>query len=80
MKIVDKPVNVITRNLKIPHSFDYRGKQKVERVTDFWVETGEWWDGSSERAVYRVETSGGGMFELYRTSGEQYWFLYKVYD
>jgi len=80
MKIIDKPVKVVTRRLKIPHSFDYRGKQQVKKVIDFWVEAGEWWEGNLERVVYRVRTTGGGMFELYRNKDEEYWFLYKVYD
>jgi hypothetical protein len=80
MKIVDKPVNVITRQLKIPQAFEYRGKQQVEKIVDFWVETGEWWEGDPERAVYRVSTKGGGMFELYRNKGANHWFLYKIYD
>lgn len=80
MKIIDKPITVVTRKLKIPQSFTYRGTQQVEKILDFWLEAGEWWEGQPERAVYRVRTKGGGMFELYRNKGEQAWFLYKVYD
>ncbi len=80
MKIVDKPVRVLTRKLKIPRAFTYRGKQEVEKVTDFWLESGEWWEDRPERVVYRVRTAGGGMFELYRHKGKPEWFLYRVYD
>lgn len=80
LKIVDKCIPVLTRKLKIPYSFDYRGKQRVEQILEVWLEAGEWWEDKPERVVYRVRTSGGGMFELYRHKGDRDWFLYKIYD
>lgn len=80
MKIVDKQIQTLTRRAKVPIAFDYHGKHQIAGIEDFWLESGEWWEGRPERAVYRVRTTKGGMFELYRNKGQAPWFLYKVYD
>lgn len=48
-------------------------------ILDSWRDTGAWWDGELEKTFWRVETSGGGVFELWQdTAGA--WGLWRVWD
>lgn len=65
----------------IPASFRWRGKaHAVRAVLERWKDVGRWWEGEAPKLFFRVETAGGGLWEIYLDTGSQSWFLYKIYD
>ncbi|HEX6988774.1 MAG TPA: DUF6504 family protein [Bacillota bacterium] len=79
-RLIDRRVQVHAAPDGVPLWFTFRGRRRVVRVLDSWREIGEWWDGKGERTVYRVETDGGGVFELDYRHRDGGWFLYRAYD
>lgn len=45
-----------------------------------WKDTGRWWEGEAPKLFYRVETVGGGLWEIFLDTAEHRWYLYKIYD
>jgi len=80
MRLIDQPIQVSTRDGG-PAVFRWRGQTyRVARVIDRWSYMGRWWMGEGEWRFWRVETTGGGEFELlYDVQAEQ-WRLYRIYD
>jgi len=65
----------------LPRSFRWRGRRyTVRAVLERWKETGRWWEGEASKFFFRVETTGGGLWELYFDTGTRTWRLYRVYD
>ncbi|MEW6082748.1 MAG: DUF6504 family protein [Bacillota bacterium] len=62
-----------------PRSILWKGRwHPVVDIMELWRDTGEWWQGETEKLFYRLRLSDGSLLEIYR-AGEE-WFLYKVYD
>ena len=57
----------------------FRGERRhrVEAVLEHWREAGRWWAGEEPKAVFRVQLTGGKVWEII-CAGE--WHLLKVYD
>lgn len=80
-RIIDRPVEVVGRAGRRPERFRWNRRwYQVTGVPDFWKETGRWWAGESEKTFLRVQTAGGGVFEIYREAASGEWHLYKIYD
>jgi len=74
MRQYDDPVEVRRGETEGPEQFLWRGRLwKVRAVVAHWVETGPWWQGSSdlvaERELWRVE-AGRGAQVVMREGGE----------
>ncbi|TDA66946.1 MAG: hypothetical protein D9V47_11540 [Clostridia bacterium] len=64
-----------------PGSFRWRGKKyAVAAVLERWRDTGRWWEGEAPKIFFRLQTPGGGLWEIYLDTGEAAWYLYKIYD
>ncbi len=65
----------------LPEVILLRGERlRVAEVLDIWRDVGCWWLGEREKTFYRLAIARGGVFEIYRTSGDESWVLYRVYD
>lgn len=79
-RIIDRPVEVVKAGR---HRGCFRWNRRWYQVTgvaDCWKETGRWWAGEGEKTFLRIQTSGGGVFEIYRDAASGEWYLYKIYD
>lgn len=64
-----------------PAAFQWRGRTyRVARVIDQWRYVGRWWVGEGEWFFVKVETTDGGLFELYFDTAADEWRLYRIYD
>ena len=80
MRLVDLPIKVALREGQ-PTSFRWRGQTyRIARVIDRWRYMGRWWVGEGEWKFWRVETVGGGEFELLYDVAAREWRLYRMYD
>ncbi len=79
-RLVNRPIQVAARPDGAPILFRYRDQHRVSRILEVWREAGEWWEGKGDRQVYRVETEGGGVFELLFDLGRRDWTLTRNYD
>lgn len=62
-------------------AFQWKGRTyNVARVVDRWRYVGRWWVGEGEWRFVKVETTDGGLFELYFDTAANEWRLYRVYD
>jgi len=51
----------------------------VTSIQEYWVDTGEWWNGEGEKIFYRL-LSGSKLYELYYDRQGKCWEVYRVYD
>ena len=77
MRQYDDPVEVRRGEAEDPDQFLWRGRLwKVRAVVAHWVETGPWWQGSSdlvaERELWRVEAGRGLQVADPETPAETY--------
>lgn len=79
-RIINRPIRVRTDGRGTPREFFYRGRRRVVEVTEWWKETGGWWEYPVDRTVYRVQTAAGGLFEIEYRRPDGLWYLYKAYD
>lgn len=80
MRLLDVPVDVALEEGR-PARFRWQNRTYcVARVADHWSYVGRWWAGEGEWRFFRVETAGGGVFELYLDVAAKQWRLYRVYD
>jgi len=65
----------------VPRAFWWRGRRyAVAGVLERWRDVGRWWEGEPPRSFFRLQTAGGGIWEIYLDLGENTWHLYKIYD
>jgi len=65
----------------VPCVFKWRGRRYlVRKVLEKWKDTGRWWEGEAAKLFFRVETAGGGLWEVYLDTARCEWQLYRVYD
>ena len=82
-KILNQEIEVILDddNGPNPTAFIWRGATlTVVSICESWRDTGQWWSGESEKAFYRVEVEGQGLYEIYLSLKSGRWYLYKIYD
>lgn len=61
------PVRVIRNGTGDPARLAIQGARRpvlVERCLENWRECGEWWNGETEREVYRLLLEGGSVAEV----------------
>lgn len=64
-----------------PTAFQWRGRTyHIARIVDQWRYVGRWWIGEGEWRFVKVETTDGGLFELYFDTAADEWRLYRIYD
>ncbi|MFO7264845.1 MAG: DUF6504 family protein [Limnochordales bacterium] len=83
VRLVDVPVRVTLNgsNEPQPTAFQWRGRtHRIARIVDHWRYVGRWWLGEGEWRFVKVETTDGGVFELYFDAKAAEWRLYRVYD
>ncbi|MEW6447408.1 MAG: DUF6504 family protein [Bacillota bacterium] len=80
MKSPAGELKVVAEN-GVPRSFKWRGRRyAVRAVLERWKDTGRWWKGEAPKLFFRVETAGGGLWEIYLDTDQDRWFLYRIYD
>lgn len=63
-----------------PHEFHWQARWNfINSIQDYWVDTGEWWQGEGEKMFYRV-LSGQRLYEIYYDCKEDSWEMYHIYD
>ena len=82
---IDQPIQVTAvpgRDGLTPAWFIWRGSRyRVVEVLDSWMEAGRWWGQETPCTAFRVETEGGGVFELVRLHKEPpEWRLMRIWD
>ncbi|MCL6441911.1 MAG: hypothetical protein K6T83_00360 [Alicyclobacillus sp.] len=82
-RLVHRAVEVTENQVGEPVAFvDGQQRYTVMLIQDRWVEAGEWWNGETQRTIYRVLTTdtghGIGLYDLERTEGQ--WRIYRVWD
>jgi hypothetical protein len=79
-KRYDEPVTVDV-DAGMPSSFVRNGR--AHRVTDVigrWRIEGRWWEDGRDREYWRVEASGGAVWDLYHDRRTDRWFLERLWD
>lgn len=80
MRFIDHPVQATVRAGRLQR-FHWRNETyEVRRIVDGWRYVGRWWAGEGEWCFVKVETTDGGLFELYHDVIADEWRLYRVYD
>jgi hypothetical protein len=76
------PIDSITLVKGDPASFVYsRQWVVVKEIIDRWVDGGRWWDQVPESDWWRIRSTSGGVYEIYRErTPERRWVMYKAYD
>lgn len=65
----------------VPRFFWRRGRRyRVLQVLERWRDTGCWWAGEAAKLFWRLETVGGGLWEVYWDTEQDRWYLYRIYD
>lgn len=78
-RIVHRPIVVHLGEGGVPAAFrDGMDRHAICEIVDHWLEAGEWWNGESQRHVYRVMTEDEGLFDIERI--EEQWWIYKIWD
>ncbi|NLC77715.1 MAG: hypothetical protein GX750_08870, partial [Clostridia bacterium] len=78
--VVERPIEVRLVREQPAGFYWQKVYYPVAQVLDCWKDTGCWWEGESTKVFYRVAAPDGSLFELYRDSREDTWFMYKIYD
>lgn len=86
-RLIDQPIQVTSRPSLLartpePIAFPWRGSRyRVTEILDTWEEAGRWREEESPRTAFRVQTEGGGVFELVRLHTEPpEWRLIRIWD
>lgn len=75
------PLSQVWMRGDAPGGFRWRRRRiEIKRVIEGWREAGKWWRGDPEIAVWRVEGSDHGVYELAFDSEGKRWWLARIYD
>jgi len=78
-RLYDKPIEVSVRG-KIPVRFTWKREvYQISKIINYWVMTGAWWAGESEKVFYRVQVNHG-LFDIYYDRKEKKWYMYRCWD
>lgn len=83
VKILEKPEELRVRvNVQgVPLNMVRDGeKQRVTKVYEQWRVAEEWWGKEILKNYFRVKTSKGLVYDIYRDTLNDCWYLSKVYD
>jgi hypothetical protein len=90
-----RPVIVRAGSHGVPRSFFWQPRDEGRPSSDpvhqrhivaihrAWRVRWNWWAEETHRAYYRVETAGGGVYDLYQEQApgrERVWYLERVWD
>lgn len=79
-KRYDEPVTVDV-DAGMPSSFVRNGHaHRVVDVIGRWRIEGRWWEDGKDREYWRVEASGGAVWDLYHDRRTDRWFLERLWD
>lgn len=79
-KLVRRPVKVICDPQARPSLIYWQEAIYQVQITDSWKDTGSWWQGESEKHFYRLTTPCRQLWEVYYDTGDDSWWMYKIYD
>ncbi len=81
MKLTHSRVGVVTDDSQSPLKINYRNTwyDVIEKL-DTWNDTGEWWNGETEKIFYRLILIDGSVMEIYRDLPSNEWWSNKIYD
>lgn len=81
-KRYDEQVRVeVERDAGMPSAFSWRDRRyAVVDVIGRWRIEGRWWADGRDREYWRVETSGGAVYDLYLDHRADRWHLERVWD
>lgn len=75
------PVQVELGERSRPLSFVWHGRTyHVKLVQECWRLMGAWWDNKGEQTFFRVQTNGGGIYELRFDHASSEWRMSAVCD
>ncbi len=65
----------------MPATFSWKGRlYKVTNVIGKWRIEGRWWSDGRDREYWRVEASGGAVWDLYHDRLRGMWHLERLWD
>jgi hypothetical protein len=81
--VLEKPEELkVTVNVQgVPLTLARNGdKQRVTKVYERWQKSEEWWGKEITRNYFRVKTTKGLVYDIYRDMPDGSWYLSKIYD
>ena len=82
-KLLEKPEELkVTVNVQgVPLTLVRDGKkQRVTKVYQRWQVVEEWWGKEVTRNYFRVKTSKGLVYDIYRDIPDGGWFLSRIHE
>jgi len=82
-KMLEKPEELkVTVNVQgTPLTLARNGqRQRVTRVYESWQKVEEWWGKEVSRNYFRVKTSKGMVYDIYRDMPDGVWFLSRIHE
>lgn len=80
-RLINRQIKVNLNGMNEIKSFRWAANWvPVSLILEVWKDTGSWWNGEAEKTFYRVETDEGSLYELYFDTGNNKWYLYRIYD
>ena len=82
-KVLEKPEELkVSVNVQgVPITLARNGeKQRVTKVYENWRVVEEWWGKEITRNYFRVKTSKGLVYDIYRDMPGGGWYLSQIYD
>jgi len=74
-------IEVKTNIAGVPVNLSRKGRrEKVAAIYEHWRLADEWWGKEVERDYFRVRTSTGIVFDIYRDSKSNHWYLDRIHD
>jgi hypothetical protein len=55
-------------------------RERVAAIYERWRLSDEWWGKKVERDYFRVMTSAGSVFDIYRDAASNRWYLDRIHD
>jgi len=74
-------LKVTTNIAGVPVSLTRNNRlERVAAIYEHWRLSDEWWDKKVERDYFRVRTSTGIVFDIYRDAMSNRWYLDRIHD
>jgi hypothetical protein len=77
-RLVHRPISVQVIDHKPVAFIDDDATHEIERIRDWWQESGEWWSEEKSRTIYQVISRDGYMYDI-EQQGDGWW-IYRVWD
>lgn len=84
-KFVHRPLKVSCDQNNDPSSVLWNDSVFEVKVLEHWKDTGCWWRGEREKDFFRLGIEPSGclgeqLWEIYFDTGNESWWMYKIYD